>query len=63
MGDENEMKGKGAVGEGTWMLSPEHPSCSPEALGTTTGIRSLLLLTWSVGVSVKYQYPALHGYY
>jgi hypothetical protein len=27
------MKGKGAVGEGTWMRSPENPSCSPEALG------------------------------
>lgn len=48
------MKGKGAVGEGTWMLSPENPNCSPEALGTTTGIHSLLLLlTRPVGMSVR----------
>lgn len=56
------MKGKGAVGEGTWMLSPENPNCSPEALGSTTGTHSLLLLltrpvgmSVSVSVSVEYQ--------
>lgn len=38
------MKGKGAVERGTWMLSPENPSCSPEVLGTT-GTHPLLLLT------------------
>lgn len=40
------MKGKGAVERGTWMLSPAHPNCSPEVLGTTTtGTHPLLLLT------------------
>lgn len=42
------------------MLSPEHPSCSPEALGTA-GTHSLLLLTLSASVSVSE--CQCYGYY
>lgn len=55
MGDENEMKGKGAVERGTWMLAPEKPSCSPEALGTTGTQHVVVTTTHCVGRQCRCQ--------
>lgn len=61
MGDENEMKGKGAVERGTWMLAPEKPSCSPGALGTTGTHQPAVTITHCVGGSVSARLPVLRS--
>lgn len=53
------MKGKGAVGEGAWMLSPENPTCSPEALGKPPVARTRYYsLSFTVAISSTFSFAA-----